>query len=287
MAYVGIDKGEIFDMRSEAKHMKINMLVAVFFFSLNVNAMVELDSEPKQGQMLLGQGSAKTKIWLDGKAVKVSETGRFVIGFGRDAAPSSELLLEFPDGSKQLEKLKVTQRNYDIQRVDGISKKIMLPSDEAIKRIIQDVADTKAARKTVSSLPHFAEPFIRPVKEARITGVYGSQRIYNGKPNRPHFGIDYAAPKGTAVVAPAAGVVLLTKDMFYSGHTILLDHGYGVTSSFLHLSKMLVQPGDLVVQGQKIGEIGSTGRSTGPHLDWRVNWQDVRLDPALILEKYQ
>ena len=117
-----------------------------------------------------------------------------------------------------------------------------------------------------------------------ISGVYGSQRVYNGVPGTPHYGIDVAVPTGTAIVAPASGQIIMVHDnMFYSGGTIMLDHGHGVSSSFLHLSKTSVEVGDWVEQGDPIGEVGATGRVTGPHLDWRMNWGDSRIDPELLL----
>jgi murein DD-endopeptidase MepM/ murein hydrolase activator NlpD len=175
------------------------------------------------------------------------------------------------------------QRQYDIQKIDGISHRMMNPSKEDLARIHHEAELVMTARKTASRRLDFQESFIWPVT-GRISGIYGSQRIFNGEPRRPHFGIDIAAPKGTTVRAPAGGVVTLAHPgMFFSGKTMIIDHGYGLSSSFLHLSKILVKVGDAVVQGQPIAEVGATGRVTGPHLDWRINWFEQRLDPALFV----
>jgi len=184
--------------------------------------------------------------------------------------------------SSQLFKPK--QRHYKIQRIKGISKKIMHPDPKALRRIKQDNTKIAKGRKTNSLLNAFAHGFIAPSK-GTITGVYGSQRVFNGQAKRPHFGLDFAGKTGEAVYSPADGVVtLFVADMFYSGGTLLIDHGHGINSTFLHLSKAHVKVGDKVKQGQLIAEIGASGRATGPHLDWRVNWFNVRIDPALALK---
>lgn len=179
----------------------------------------------------------------------------------------------------------MSKREYKIQSITGVPQKTVTPSEDKLDRIRKETALIKQARTTDSDLTHFLTEFIAPIN-APITGVFGSQRIYNGIPKRPHYGIDYAAPKGAPIYAPADAVVsLVHDDMYYSGGTLIVDHGYGVSSTFIRLSKIDVEVGQTITQGQKIAEVGSGGRSTGPHLDWRVNWYQERVDPLLVLEK--
>jgi murein DD-endopeptidase MepM/ murein hydrolase activator NlpD len=220
---------------------------------------------------------------LNGEPVKVREDGNFVIGFGRDAQLHHQLTTITPNGLSETEEVTLKKRDYQIQKVNGISREIMQPSAEDIARAQQDTLMVSEARAINSNLTGFLDDFVWPL-QGRITGVYGSQRFYNGEPSRPHFGIDIASPEGTEVIAPASGVITLwVPDMFYSGGTMVIDHGYGVSSSFIHLSGALVKKGDKVIQGQPVALVGSTGRSTGPHLDWRINWFDIRLDPATVV----
>lgn len=160
----------------------------------------------------------------------------------------------------------------------------MQPDPVAVARAQKDSKQIKAARKIGSDITAFANGFIPPI-DGILTGVYGSQRVYNGKPGRPHFGIDYAGKTGDPVKAPADGKVLLyVSDMFYSGGTMIIDHGHGISSTFLHLSDSYVKDGDMVKQGDVVAAVGASGRSTGPHLDWRINWFNVKIDPALVLK---
>ncbi|MCG9737468.1 M23 family metallopeptidase [Shewanella insulae] len=244
---------------------------------------VNLSGKMEQGALIRGQTQAGTQVWLNGEPVKVSPEGLFAFGFERQAELNQELKLVYPDGLTQLMPLKISEKQYKIDRVNGIAKKIMKPDPKAIERAAKDSKQVKAARATFSGQTAFAQDFIWPLT-GRISGVYGSQRVYNGKPGNPHYGVDVAAKTGTVVVAPADGVVTLSvPDMFYSGGTMIIDHGYGVSSSFLHLSKLYVKPGDVIKQGQPVAEVGATGRVTGPHLDWRLNWFQMRLDPVTVV----
>ncbi|PIE43312.1 MAG: peptidase [Gammaproteobacteria bacterium] len=246
---------------------------------------LELQGSFTQGGMLIGKTEPGNQVLLDGTAIAVSDRGQFVFGFGRDAKLSHLLDIVKPNGTKTRKTIEIEKRKYNIQRIDGIPRKMMQPSKQALKRAGTEARLVKKARNIFSTRTDFLGGFVVPVK-GRITGVYGSQRIFNGEPRRPHFGIDYAAPLGTAVKAPASGVVsLVHNDMFYSGGTLIIDHGMGVSSTFIHLQKILVKPGEAIKQGDKIALVGTTGRSTGPHLDWRVNWFQVRLDPALLVTK--
>lgn len=260
-------------------------VVLSFFalFSLSTQAQVSFEGQFEQGALIRGKAPAGTQVSLNGEALKVTPDGHFVFGFDRDAQLSQELRLVYPDGLTEVKPLSVTKREYNIQSVKGISNKIMKPDPVAQERAAKDTAQVKAARGTFSEQTAFLQSFIWPLT-GRISGVYGSQRIYNDVPGNPHFGVDVAAKTGTVVVAPADGVISLSvPDMFYSGGTMIIDHGYGVSSSFLHLSKLYVNAGETVKQGQAVAEVGATGRANGPHLDWRLNWFQMRLDPTTIV----
>jgi len=249
-----------------------------------VNAQVKLSGEVSQGGLIVGKTSKGSEVLLNDTPLKVSANGDFAFGFGRDEVKTHVLKITTADGNTEIKQLTPAKREYNIQKVNGIAKKIMNPNPKAVARAQKDSKQVKAARKTDSDLLSFSRGFIAPIK-GTITGVYGSQRFYNGKPKTPHYGLDYAGKKGDPVKAPATGTVVLNvPDMFYSGGTMIIDHGHGITSTFLHLSNSYVKVGDIVNQGDVVAAVGSTGRSTGPHLDWRVNWFNVRLDPALALK---
>ena len=230
-----------------------------------------------------GQAPPGTEVRLDDRAIRVAEDGLFVFGFGRDAKPDHRLVARLPDGSLWDRALKVAKRSYAIQRIDGLAPRMVTPSAAALVRIRRENAWIAAARKLDSPEPHFAAGFAWPLL-GTITGVFGSQRILNGEPRRPHYGVDIAGPRGRPVLSPAAGDVALAEaDLYYTGGTIIIDHGFGLTSVLSHLSAVLVAVGQSVAQGQLVGRLGATGRATGPHLDWRVNWFAERLDPARLV----
>ena len=244
---------------------------------------VELRGELQQGNLVRGKVPVGTQVLLNNKSVRVDDNGDFAIGFDRNAVSPQSIEFIYANGSREAKTLQIKPKEYRIQNVKGISKQIMQPSAAHIARAKKDGAEVWQARNTNSNLNAFASHFIWPLT-GRISGVYGSQRIYNDVPSRPHYGVDVAAPTGTEVVAPADGVITLSvPDMFYSGGTLIIDHGYGVSSSFLHLSQLLVSKGDKVKQGQVVAKVGTTGRSTGPHLDWRINWYQMRLDPTSVV----
>lgn len=244
---------------------------------------LQLSGSLMQGGLVFGRVSPGARIFYGDQPIKLTDDGQFILGFGRDAAARQSLTLIDPWGQVTTRDLEIAQREYRIERIDGISKKMMEPSAAELRRIKREAAQAKLARGHDTELRHFRDSFIWPVS-GRISGVYGSQRIFNGEPRRPHFGIDIAAPNGTPVKAPAGGTVRLAhKGMFFSGKTLIIDHGHGLSSSFLHLDSILVGVGQQVVQGEKIATVGATGRVTGPHLDWRLNWFGTRLDPALLV----
>ena len=262
-----------------------NILLLFLFIGVPTFAHAELQLQGPltQSGLVRGHISQGSQVYYGDRQLKISPDGSFILGFGRDAALQQTLTLVEPDGTTHQQKLELKPRKYDIQRIDGISKRMMNPSAEDLRRIHQEADQVAKARQQDSDRLNCMEIFTWPVI-GRISGIYGSQRILNGEPRRPHFGIDIAAPAGTPVKAPAGGVVTLAHTgMFFSGKTLIVDHGHGLSSSFLHLTTILVKPREKVSQGQTIATVGATGRVTGPHLDWRINWFDQRLDPALLV----
>jgi murein DD-endopeptidase MepM/ murein hydrolase activator NlpD len=243
-----------------------------------------LREEATQGGLLIGKTVPGGTVEQDGRSLRVSADGLFLLGVSRDAKPSSRLRVTTPDGRQVERTIQVAKREYRIQRIDGLPKRKVTPTKpEDLARIRADSKAVKAARKRDDDRSDFLGEWLWPVT-GRISGVYGSQRILNGKPKRPHFGVDIAAPAGTPIVAPADGVVtLLHPDMFYSGVTLLLDHGHGLSTVYLHMKRARVREGQRVERGEVIGEVGMSGRATGPHLHWGMNLFDKRLDPALMV----
>lgn len=243
----------------------------------------ELRGEPVQGGLIVGHAAGDAVVRLDGEVLQRSEDGHFLIGFGRDDEQARRLTVEFSDGRTVERELVPKPREFDIQRIDGLPSQMVTPDPAALKRIRDEAAMTSQARRRRDPRSDFENGFEWPVT-GPITGVYGSQRILNGEPRNPHWGLDIAAPTGTLVRAPAPGIVTLAHpDMYFSGGTLLLDHGLGLSSAFLHLSEILVESGERVEQGDPIARVGATGRVTGPHLDWRMNLGATRVDPELLL----
>lgn len=246
---------------------------------------VDLSGDPIQGGLLWGQVAPGTEVSTDGKPVPVMPDGAFLVGIGRDAKAEITLVTEAHARCEQV--VAIGQRDYRIQRVEGVPQKTVTPPEEVLERIARERALVREAKSARFERPEF----LRWVRSGlswpatgRISGVYGSQRFYNGTPGSPHYGVDVARPTGHPVVAPGPGVITLAEpDLFYSGGTVILDHGYGLSSSFLHLSEVLVEVGDEVTAGTLLGKVGATGRATGPHLDWRMSWFDQRIDPQLLV----
>ncbi|GAB4168046.1 MAG: M23 family metallopeptidase [Wenzhouxiangellaceae bacterium] len=243
---------------------------------------VHLQGQPVQGGLIIGQAPPGARVLLDGQPLPTSSDGWFLVGFGRDDDRPRRLSVQTPEGV--FERVLVPERRrFAIQRIDGLPPAKVTPDPDALQRIREEAALVREARSRVDDRADFATGFKWPVV-GPVTGVYGSQRILNGEPRSPHWGVDIAAPVGTEVRAPAAGVVTLVHpDMYFSGGTLVIDHGLGLSSAFLHLDEVLVEVGQRVEQGQVIARVGATGRVTGPHLDWRMNLGDVRIDPQLLL----
>ena len=243
-------------------------------------ASLAIDREPRQGGTVIGRTEPGCTLFFDGSRVRVAPDGHFILGFGRDNAAWAVLRVMCPDGTQRRQFLPVAERSYGEQRIDGLPPAMVSPDEAALERIRAEAARVAAARATDSDLEGWREAPVWPVTGI-VTGVYGVRRVLNGEPRQPHFGVDIAAPAGTPVRAAASGRVTLADTLTLSGGTVIVDHGFGLSSSYLHLETMAVAPGDRVAQGDGIGTVGATGRATGPHLDWRLNWYRARLDPAL------
>ncbi len=261
----------------------VGLVLAACLFAAGGRAETVLNGTLAQGGVVFGTTDPGTRLTVDGLPVRVAADGHFVFGFHRDAAETALLVIERPDGQSEQRALSVAQRSFKVQRIDGLPPKMVTPPPETLARIRSDAAEVRAARATDRDRPDFLSGFIWPAT-GRISGVYGSQRILNGQPRQPHYGIDIAAPTGTPVVAPADGdITLAATDHYFTGGTVILDHGHGLSSTFIHLDKVDVAVGDRLRQGEMIGTVGATGRATGPHLDWRINWFQRRLDPAYLV----
>jgi hypothetical protein len=243
----------------------------------------ELRGEPTQGGLLIGHAGPNSEIMLDGKPVPVSPDGAFVIGFGRDHGLTAELEVSINRGPRERRTLVVMPRLFDVQRITGVAEKYVSPSPADMKRIEEERRLIRQARERFTVASDFAGGFIWPVS-GPISGVYGSQRVFNGEPRAPHLGVDIAAPRGTPIYAAADGVVALAgPDLFFNGNVMILDHGLGFSTVYAHLSEFAVKQGERVKQGQVIGKVGATGRVTGPHLHWGANWSGVGVDPQLLV----
>jgi len=270
----------------------LKIFLAGLFASLYAGTIsascIEFNRAPQQGGLIWGKVAPGSEVTLDGQELDVLADGTTFLGFGRDATKTAELSV-IPGGegaASCVEVLQVARREYRIQKVEGVPARTVHPPQEQLDRIRREAALVRSARAERIARPDFIQVLIAgliwPI-EGPISGVYGTQRYYNGDPGRPHYGEDVAAPIGGVVHSPGPGIVTLAEpDLFYSGGTIVVDHGYSLSSSFLHLSKVLVKVGDELKTGDIIGEVGSTGRATGPHLDWRMNWRKARIDPQLL-----
>ncbi|MBC8240699.1 MAG: M23 family metallopeptidase [Alphaproteobacteria bacterium] len=244
--------------------------------------MVAFNGTVSPGGLIIGTTEPGNNVAVGGQPVRVSPTGMFLMGLGRDAAGDVRVDITAPDGGMAQQVVNIPTRNYDIQRIDGLPKKQVTPDPDTQARINRENSLIKAARRNDGATAYFATGFQWPVT-GPVSGVFGSQRILNGEPRSPHNGVDIAAPEGTTIVAMADGVVTLVHDdMFYTGMTVMLDHGHGLTSVYVHMSDILVTNGAQVRKGTPIGKVGKTGRVTGPHLHWGVTLFATHLDPMLV-----
>ena len=262
----------------------MRILISLFFLLITTSSFaVTFDGKFIQGSFILGKTEPGSEVFIDKKKVKVTSDGFFVFGLGRDRKYDVVITLN-KDGNKQKIVKKVQKRKYNIQRIDGLEEKKVTPPEEVYERIKKENKLINEARAIESDLIFFIKNFIIPVENAIISGVYGSQRILNGKPKWPHYGLDFAADEGAKIKAMLDGTVTLAEsDLFYTGGTLIFDHGHGISTLYMHMKKILVKKGQKVKQGDVIGTVGSTGRVTGAHLDVRLNWFQTRLDPATVL----
>jgi len=243
---------------------------------------IVISGYPIQGNLIIAKTNPSNKVQLNDASIEIDESGVFVIGFNRDERKKSILTITNKNKKTFKTILKPIQREYNIQRIDGLKQSMVTPPQEVIDRIKNDRKMVNEARNIRwIKKGDFVRGFDWPLK-GPISGVYGSQRILNGIPKSPHFGIDISVPKGTPVLAPAGGIISLADNLYYSGYTVILNHGLKVNSTFLHLDEIKVEVGEKVNRGDLIGFSGNSGRSTGPHLDWRIDWNGRRLDAAML-----
>ena len=259
-------------------------LIVFFLLIFNISHAVEFLGDFRQGSFILGKTDPNSKVFIDDRKVRVTNDGYFAFGLDRDRKNNVLIKVKIGKETKLIEK-KVFKRKYKIQRIDGLPPKQVTPPPEVYERIKKDNVLIGKARAIDSKLVFFKDKFIYPIDKYIITGVYGSQRILNGKPRRPHYGIDFHAPEGTPVKSMMDGVVsLVENDMYFTGGTIIFDHGHGVSTLYMHMKDINVKKGQKVKKGEIVGTLGQSGRATGPHLDIRLNWFEVKLDPASVLD---
>lgn len=244
----------------------------------------ELPQSAQQGAMVVGRTASGNRVKLEGRALRVSADGVFVFAIARDAVKAAGLEIIWFDDVTEWTHVDVTPRDWPIEKINGVPPATVNPPPEIAARIAREQSLVAAVRTRDDAREDFAQPFIWPV-QGRISGRFGNQRVYNGTPKSPHSGMDIAAANGTPVKAPAGGIVTFASmSLYLTGGTVVIDHGAGVSSNFLHLSRIDVKVGDRVKQGQVFAAVGATGRATGPHLHWGMNWFDTRIDPLLVLE---
>lgn len=260
----------------------------VFLFCSLLAGELKLIGKIRPGEVIFGKAAGVTSVTLNGEELQYDEGEElFVFGFDRDDEGIYYLRVKFEDGLVVAKKIILPKRKYKIQRINNMRQKFVTPPEEELPRIEKERAVIKSAREKIGRIDDalFTNGFRKPLRRLRVTGVFGSQRILNGVPKNAHGGVDYGAPRGEPVFAAADGIVRLVADNFYyAGNFVLLDHGQGLSTIYIHLHKTLVREGDYILRGDKIGEVGSTGRSTGPHLHWGANWFDKRVDAASLLQ---
>jgi murein DD-endopeptidase MepM/ murein hydrolase activator NlpD len=244
---------------------------------------LQLPDKLQQGQLVIGHAPKGAKIEYGGRRLLIGEDGVFVFGISRDAPAETKLHIRYSNGKANDIPLQIAKREYDIERVDGLPQSTVTPNAELAKRIERERERVAETRHRNDPREDFEQGFIDPVENARISGMWGRQRIDNGKPMTPHFGLDFAVPNGTPIRATAPGIVTLAEmGMILNGGIVVLDHGHGVSTTTIHMSRVDVKIGQKVKQGDIVGLAGATGRASGPHVHWAANWFDVPIDPALL-----
>jgi len=259
------------------------LLLLVMTCAAGAQNLLGLPDALTQGGLYIGKAGPESAVWLGDRRLKLTPDGYFVFGVKARQSRIVKFRLVDKGGKSHLQRFMVRKQHYDVQRIDGLPQKMVTPPKKILARIAADASRVRTARTTDSSRQDFREHFIWPVR-GRISGNFGNYRILNGIAKSPHGGMDIAAPKGSAIVAPLSGVITMVSDLYYTGNTVIIDHGFGVSTVFAHMDRLLVKAGQRVRQGQKIGTVGMTGRATGPHLHFGLNWYQQRLNPALVLD---
>ena len=266
--------------------MKKLLFVIIIFLVSNTVYALDLRGKFYQGNLIVGKTEPKSKVFIDKKKIKVSDQGFFAFGLSKDRKNNVSIEAVRNGVSEKVTK-KVYKKKYQIQKIEGLPQKQVTPPKEVYERIKNDNKLIAKARAIDSDLVFFSNEFKIPIENTIITGVYGSQRILNGIPKSPHYGLDFAAKERTEIKAMLDGVVTLSeKDLYYTGGTVIFDHGHGVSTLYMHMKDVYAKKGQKIKQGDIIGTVGKTGRATGAHLDIRLNWFDVKLDPASVLIIY-
>ena len=264
--------------------MRTILLALTLIFYSSISNSIEFNGKFEQGSFIVGKTQKGSSVEIDNRKVRLTKDGYFVFGLDRDRKKNIVIKVRKNEDIQVIEK-KVLKRDYKVQKIDGLPRKQVTPPPEVYDRIKKDNILIGKARSINTTYDFFKNKFIKPIDKYVITGVYGSQRILNGEPRRPHYGVDFHAPEGTPVKAMMDGeITLAEKDMYFTGGTIIFDHGHGVSTLFMHMKDINVQVGQKVKQGEVVGTLGKSGRATGPHLDIRLNWFEVKLDPASILK---
>jgi len=274
--------------RSYMASIALTTVLVASTFLAHTAAAAAFPDQVSQGALVRTIVNPHAKVRVAGHTLRVGPGGEIVFGVGRDEQGPVTIDITERDGQRERVAIPVTTRDFPVERIEGAPPKTVEPPPDIAERIKREQARVVAARNRDDARTDFTQAFAWPV-EGRISGRFGNQRVYvvDGKdvPKSPHSGMDIAAAQGTPVKAPAPGVVTFADpDLYLTGGTVLLDHGHGVSSNFLHLSRIDVKVGQRIEQGQVIGAVGMTGRATGPHLHWGMNWFDVRVDPLLLLE---
>lgn len=258
------------------------LLLLVMTCSAAAGNLLALPDILTQGGLYVGRVAPESALWFGKRRLKLTPDGHFVFGVKARQGRIVKFRLVDKDGKSHLQRFMVKKQQYDVQRIDGLPQKMVTPPKKTLARIGADASRVRTARTRDSDRQDFREGFIWPVR-GRISGNFGNYRILNGIRKSPHGGMDIAAPKGTAILAPLSGVVTMVSDLYYTGNTVIIDHGFGISTVYAHMNRVMVKPGQRVRQGQKIGTVGMTGRATGPHLHFGLNWYQERLNPALVL----
>jgi murein DD-endopeptidase MepM/ murein hydrolase activator NlpD len=260
----------------------LNAVAAALIPSLAqaASSRLSLSGSQEQGGLVVVKAEPGAKASVDGKALLVSPEGLFAFGIAYDRTDSATIRVDFVDGTSETRIVSPVVRHYEVQSITGLPQKFVTPAPEELQRIKEEHVRLAVARKMDMPENWFSEPFDWPFPGI-ISGVYGSQRILNGTPMAPHLGVDIAAPAGTPIHAPARARVAISAPWFLEGNFTMLDHGHGVFTEYLHQSEFRVKEGDVVARGQVIGLVGQTGRATGPHSHWGMNWFQIKLDPSL------